>query len=50
MRRIRYHVACSLDGFIAGPGHEFDWITPEPALIPVLLGGAFHFFPLRRHT
>jgi len=30
MRRIRYQVACSLDGFIAGPHDEFDWITPEP--------------------
>jgi dihydrofolate reductase len=31
MRRIRYQVACSLDGFIAGPHDEFDWIPPEPA-------------------
>lgn len=31
MRRVRYQVACSLDGYIAGPGDEFDWITPEPA-------------------
>jgi dihydrofolate reductase len=30
MRRIRYQVACSLDGFIAGPDDDFDWITPEP--------------------
>lgn len=30
MRRVRYQVACSLDGFIAGPNDEFDWITPEP--------------------
>ncbi|MBW3583998.1 MAG: dihydrofolate reductase family protein [Euryarchaeota archaeon] len=30
MRRIRYQVACSLDGFIAGPDGEFDWIPPEP--------------------
>jgi dihydrofolate reductase len=30
MRRIRYQVACSLDGFIAGPGGEFDWITRDP--------------------
>lgn len=31
MRRIRYQVACSLDGFIAGPDDEFDWIPPEPS-------------------
>lgn len=31
MRRIRYQVACSLDGFIAGPSEDFDWITPEPS-------------------
>lgn len=31
MRRIRYQVACSLDGFIAGPAGEFDWIVPDPA-------------------
>lgn len=30
-RRIRYQVACSLDGYIAGPDDDFDWITPEPA-------------------
>src|SRR5262245_2497779 len=26
MRRIRYSVAMSLDGFIAGPNGEYDWI------------------------
>ncbi|CAN5713845.1 dihydrofolate reductase family protein [soil metagenome] len=31
MRRIRYQVACSLDGFLAGPDGDFDWITPEPS-------------------
>jgi dihydrofolate reductase len=31
MRRIRYQVACSLDGFIAGPDGDFGWITPEPS-------------------
>lgn len=30
MRRIRYQVACSLDGYIAGPGGEYDWIVPDP--------------------
>src|SRR5579864_5751314 len=30
MRRIRYGVAASLDGFIAGPNGEVDWITLDP--------------------
>lgn len=32
MRRLVYSVAMSLDGFIAGPGGEYDWIVPEPTL------------------
>lgn len=31
MRRVRYQVACSLDGYIAGPDDDFSWITPEPS-------------------
>lgn len=31
MRRLRYQVACSLDGYIAGLNGDFDWIIPEPA-------------------
>ncbi|MGH7720569.1 MAG: dihydrofolate reductase family protein [Gemmatimonadaceae bacterium] len=30
MRRIWYSVATSLDGFIAGPRGEYDWIPDEP--------------------
>jgi dihydrofolate reductase len=30
MRRLRYQVAASLDGFIAGPSGEFDWIVMDP--------------------
>jgi dihydrofolate reductase len=30
MKRIRYSVAMSLDGFIAGPNGEFDWIIMDP--------------------
>src|SRR5215471_17428072 len=29
-RRLRYSVAMSLDGFIAGPGGEYDWIASDP--------------------
>lgn len=32
MRRVRYNVAASLDGYIAGPGGEFDWIPEDPAV------------------
>ncbi|MCZ6652370.1 MAG: dihydrofolate reductase family protein [Planctomycetota bacterium] len=30
MRRIRYQVAMSLDGYIAGPNGEHDWIPTDP--------------------
>lgn len=30
MRRIVYNVAASLDGFIAGPNGEYDWIVMDP--------------------
>ena len=30
MRKIRYQVACSLDGYIAGPNGEYDWIVMDP--------------------
>lgn len=30
MRRLRYQVAMSLDGYIAGPNGEFDWIVMDP--------------------
>jgi dihydrofolate reductase len=32
MRQVRYSVAMSLDGYIAGPGGEFDWVVADPAV------------------
>jgi dihydrofolate reductase len=31
MRRLRYSVAMSLDGYIAGPNGEYDWIEVDPS-------------------
>jgi dihydrofolate reductase len=32
MRQLVYSVATSLDGFIAGPSGEFDWIIQDPTM------------------
>ena len=32
MRRVRYSVATSLDGYIAGPKGEYDWILMDPEI------------------
>jgi dihydrofolate reductase len=32
MRQLRYGVAASLDGYIAGPSGEFDWIVVDPEI------------------
>ncbi|MFQ5704247.1 MAG: dihydrofolate reductase family protein [Gemmatimonadales bacterium] len=32
MRPLRYSVAMSLDGYIAGPNGEYDWIVMDPAI------------------
>lgn len=32
MRRVRYVVAMSLDGYIAGPDDDYDWIPTDPTI------------------
>jgi dihydrofolate reductase len=32
MRPVRYNVAATLDGYIAGPQGEFDWIPDDPTV------------------
>jgi dihydrofolate reductase len=50
MRRVRYQVACSVDGFIAGPDDEFDWIAPEPAFDFEALYAQFDTLVMGRRT
>jgi dihydrofolate reductase len=49
-RRVRYSVAVSLDGFIAGPNGEFDWIIMDPTLDFGALFKQFDTFLLGRRT
>ena len=39
-RRLRYQVAMILDGFIAGPGGEYDWIVGLAYSVPGGVGPA----------
>jgi dihydrofolate reductase len=32
LRPVRYNVAATLDGFIAGPNGEYDWIPHDPTV------------------
>lgn len=50
MRRIRYVVASSLDGYIAGPGGEADWIIMDPDIDFKAIFDAFDTFLLGRRT
>jgi len=50
MRRVRFSVAMSLDGYIAGPGGEFDWILMDPDIDFGALMGSFDTVLLGRKT
>lgn len=50
MRRLRYNVAVSLDGFIARPGGEYDWIVMDPAIDFAALFSEFDTLVMGRRT
>lgn len=50
MRRIRYQVAMSLDGYIAGPKGEADWIVMDPEIDFAALFAQFDTFLMGRRT
>ena len=50
MRRVRLSVAMSLDGFIAGPNGESDWIVMDPDIDFNTLMGSFDTILLGRKT
>src|SRR5512134_698842 len=49
-RRLRYQVAASLDGFIAGPNGEHDWIVMDPAIDFAALFASFDTAVMGRKT
>jgi dihydrofolate reductase len=50
MRRVRYVVAMSLDGYIAGPSGEADWIIMDPDIDFGALFEQFDTFLMGRRT
>jgi dihydrofolate reductase len=50
MRQIRYAVAMSLDGFIAGPNGESDWIITDPEINFREIFSRFDTFLVGRRT
>jgi dihydrofolate reductase len=50
VRRIRYQVAASLDGYIAGPNGEADWIIMDPDIDFGALFNQFDTFLMGRGT
>jgi dihydrofolate reductase len=50
MRHVIYGGAMSLDGFIAGPNGEFDWIVTDPDMDFVALMARFDTFLIGRKT
>lgn len=50
MRRIVYSVAMSLDGYIAGPQGEYDWIVSDPDIDFAELASRFDTLLMGRKT
>jgi dihydrofolate reductase len=50
MRRVRYGVAMSLDGYIAGPKGEADWIVMDPEIDFGAIWSEFDTLLMGRHT
>lgn len=50
MRRLRYNVACSLDGFIADPDGGYDWIVDDKSIDFDALYAQFDTFVMGRKT
>lgn len=50
MRKVVYGCAMSLDGFIAGPNGEYDWIVMDPEIDFAALMARFDTFLIGRRT
>jgi dihydrofolate reductase len=50
MRRLRYSVAASLDGFITGPNGSIDWIVQDPSIDFVAMFAEYDIFVMGRLT
>jgi dihydrofolate reductase len=50
MRQIIYGCAMSLDGYIAGPGGEYDWIVMDPDIDFARMTARFDTFLIGRKT
>jgi dihydrofolate reductase len=50
MRRVRYQVACSLDGYIATPDGGYDWIVGDPDIDFAALTAQFDTLLMGRRT
>ena len=50
MRKVVYGGAMSLDGFIAGPNGEYDWIVPDPDIDFAAMMSRFDTFLIGRKT
>lgn len=50
MRKVAFGGAMSLDGFIAGPNGEYDWILMDPEIDFVALMARFDTFLIGRKT